>query len=218
MSRQVFAYAAPFACYVLFLALRMQFGTDAAFDVRWLYGVQVAVVSVLLLACARQYADLRGHLPTAPVSALSVLCGIAVFIVWINLDASWMKLGESAGYSPLRQDGRVDPWLAVVRACGAALVVPVMEELFWRSFLMRWMMDRDFGGIDPRKIGWTPLVAVSLVFGLEHDLWLAGVIAGLAYGYLYMRTASLWAPVIAHAVTNGLLALWVLAGGRWEYW
>jgi CAAX prenyl protease-like protein len=58
----------------------------------------------------------------------------------------------------------------------------------------------------------------ALLFGVEHDLWLAGIIAGLAYGWLYVRTGNLWSPILAHGVTNLLLGLWILATGEWRLW
>lgn len=218
ISPQVLAYASPFSCYVLFLALRALTWPGEDFDVRWIYGVQIATVTLLLGVFRKQYGELRAALPRRVALAWSVACGAAVFVLWINLNQPWMKLGESAGYAPLRANGQVDLWLAGVRLGGAALVVPLMEELFWRSFVMRWMMDRNFRQVDPRRVTWVPLLMVSAVFAVEHDLWLAGLVAGVAYGYLYIRSGSLWAPILAHAVTNAMLGAWVLAFGRWEYW
>ena len=218
ISRQVLAYTGPFACYVLFLMLRSVVEPHSGFDTRWLYGAQVASVGVLMFTFRSDYGDLRTGALNLKAWAWSVACGVAVFAIWINLNQPWMKLGESAGFSALRAGGDLDITLAAVRLAGAALVVPLMEELFWRSFLLRWMVNRDFRGVDPRRIGWGPLLMGSLVFGVEHDLWLAGLVAGLAYGLLYIRSGSLWAPILAHAVTNGLLGAWVLAYQRWEYW
>jgi CAAX prenyl protease-like protein len=53
---------------------------------------------------------------------------------------------------------------------------------------------------------------------LAHTLWLAAVMAGLAYALLYVRSGKLWLPVIAHAVTNGALGIWVVATGNWQFW
>jgi CAAX prenyl protease-like protein len=53
---------------------------------------------------------------------------------------------------------------------------------------------------------------------VEHSLWAAGILAGLAYGWLYMKTNNLWVPILAHAVTNGMLGLWVLHTGQWTFW
>ena len=98
------------------------------------------------------------------------------------------------------------------------LVVPVMEELFWRSFLLRWLERRSFLEVSPARTGRFALLASSGVFALAHDLWLAGFLAGLVYTLLYRRLGNLWYCVIAHATTNLLLAAWVVATRSWEYW
>jgi CAAX prenyl protease-like protein len=105
-----------------------------------------------------------------------------------------------------------------VRWIGAALIVPVMEELFWRSFLMRWIASPRFESVDPRAAGLRALVLSTFVFMLAHTLWLAAIVAGAAYAWLYVRTGKLWTAVIAHAVTNGVLGIWVVYSGRWEFW
>jgi CAAX protease family protein len=101
---------------------------------------------------------------------------------------------------------------------GAVLVVPVMEELFWRSFAMRWIQDHDFLAVPPSRVGLKALGIGAVLFGLEHHLWFAGILAGLAYGWLYLRTGNLWVPILSHAVTNGLLGAWVLYTRSWEFW
>jgi hypothetical protein len=121
---------------------------------------------------------------------------------------------------PLRfrpaQPGPIDWLLVAIRIAGAALVVPVMEELFWRSFLMRWIAAPDFESVEPSQLGFKSFVITVLLFGVEHNLWLAGIVAGAAYSLLYMRHRTLWSPILAHAVTNGLLGIWVVrpAAGR----
>jgi hypothetical protein len=108
--------------------------------------------------------------------------------------------------------------MVAFRIAGAALVVPLMEELFWRSFLQRWVQQHDFLALDPARIGLKALLIASALFAVEHLQWLAGLVAGLAYGWLYIRTRNLWAPIVAHAVTNGLLGADVVATGRWSFW
>ena len=93
-----------------------------------------------------------------------------------------------------------------------------MEELFWRSFLMRWFERAQFETVLPQRVGLKAIALSTFVFTLVHTLWLAAVIAGLAYALLYVRTGKLWVPVIAHAVTNGALGMWVLATGNWQFW
>jgi uncharacterized protein len=150
----------------------------------------------------------------------ALIAGIAVFVVWINLDLPWVSLmaEDAAGFDPRAAAGGIDWRLAAVRLAGAALVVPVMEELFWRSLVMRWLDRSDFLATDPRTISLRALLASSVVFGFEHQIWLAGILAGLVYGELYRRSGNLWLPILAHAVTNGALGAWVLWSGQWRFW
>ena len=83
---------------------------------------------------------------------------------------------------------------------------------------MRWLERPVFEGVDPRRVGLKAIMLSTFVFTLAHTLWLAAVIAGLAYAWLYVRSGKLWVPVIAHAVTNGALGIWVVATGNWQFW
>jgi CAAX prenyl protease-like protein len=221
-NRALLLRVIPFAVFMVLLALRGAAPDDGAwgFDPRWIYGATVLVVGGLLAAFWREYGELaRQNWPAARDILLAVAIGAAVFGAWIVLDAPWMMLGApSARFVPLDASGQLDWPLVAVRWIGAALVVPVMEELFWRSFLMRWIQHARFEGVDPRRIGLRAIVLSTFVFMLAHTMWLAAVIAGLAYAWLYVRTGTLWAPVIAHAVTNGALGAWVVATGRWQFW
>jgi len=83
---------------------------------------------------------------------------------------------------------------------------------------MRWIESSDFQRVDPSQLGLKSFVISTILFGFEHNLWLAGIVAGLAYGWLYQRHRNLWSPIVAHAVTNGLLGVWVVATESWSYW
>lgn len=219
-SPAAIARIAPFALFMLLLALRGALPADAGFDPRWVYGITVAAVGGLLWHFRRQYGELaRQTWPQAREWALAICTGLAVFLLWIQLDAPWMQLGEpSAAFVPLNAAGGLDWPLIVVRWIGAALLVPVMEELFWRSYLMRWLARPQFEAVDPARVGIKAIVLSTFVFMLAHTLWLAAIVAGLAYALLYVRTGKLWVPVIAHAVTNGVLGIWVVATGQWQFW
>lgn len=222
-TRSAVVRVLPFALFMAALALRGLAPADGSwgFDTRWLYGVQVLLVGGLLLWWWREYGELtRQNLPDAGQAALSVAVGVAVFVAWINLDAPWMTLPGSTPvpFVPLDAAGAIDWPLVAVRWIGAALLVPVMEELFWRSFLMRWIASPRWEAVDPRRAGLRAIVLSTFVFMLAHTLWLAAILAGLAYAWLYVRTGKLWLPVLAHAVTNGMLGVWVVTTGRWEFW
>lgn len=220
--RAVIVRAAPFALFMVLLALRGAAPADGAWgiDPRWIYGLTVLAVGGLLAWCWRDYGELAWQTrPGLGEVALAVVVGVLVFAVWIQLDAPWMRLGEpTASFVPLDAQGRIDWPLVIVRWIGAALVVPVMEELFWRSFLMRWIADPRFEAVDPRRVGLRAVLLSTFVFVLVHTLWLAAIVAGLAYAWLYLRTGKLWVPVIAHAVTNGVLGIWVVQSGQWAFW
>ena len=222
MSRAARVRTLPFVVFMLLLALRGWAPADGrwGFDPRWIYGLNLLVVGGMLLAWRREYGELaRQTWPDAREAAWALLVGLVVFVLWIRLDAPWMTLGEvTAVFRPLTAAGAVDWPLVAVRWIGATCMVPVMEELFWRSFLMRWVQRPDFLGVDPRRAGLRALVVSTFLFVLVHPLWLAAAIAGLAYALLYMRTGKLWTSIIAHAVTNGALGIWVVQGGHWQFW
>ncbi len=209
----------PFAAYLAIIVvtdLLLRLGVPAA-DLRWMYAVKIAVVLGLLLWFRRSYTELAGPWPGLGTLGVAVATGVVVLVLWINLNAGWMHIGAPTGFDP-RNNGTLDWPLAMVRLAGAALVVPVMEELFWRSFLMRWVQLPRFLELRPAAVGLKALAVSAVLFGIEHDLWLAGIIAGVAYSLLYIRSGKLWAPTLAHGVTNGLLGGWIIATGNWTYW
>jgi CAAX prenyl protease-like protein len=222
LSRAAVARIVPFVAFMALLALRGALSDAAAsgFDPRWVYGLAVLLVGGLLAWFWREYGELVAQtLPSASEAALAIGVGVLVFVLWINLDAPWMRLGDaSAPFTPLDAAGQIQWPLAALRWIGAALIVPLMEELFWRSFLMRWIQSPQFETVLPQRIGPKAIVLATFVFMLAHTLWLAAVIAGLAYALLYVRTGKLWVPVIAHAVTNGVLGGWVLMTRQWSFW
>ena len=222
LSRAALVRVAPFAAFMMLLALRGMVPADGSWgiDPRWIYGATVLVVGALLAWFWREYGELVSQTwPTLTETALAVAVGLVVFVLWISLDAPWMKLGEAtAGFTPLDAQGRIDWPLVVVRWVGAALIVPVMEELFWRSYLMRWIQSPQFGSVVPQKVGMKAVVLSTFVFMLAHTMWLAAIVAGLAYALLYLRSGKLWLPIIAHAVTNGALGVWVVVTGKWAFW
>ena len=221
-SRPTALRVLPFAVFMALLALRSMAPTDGrwGFDTQWLYGLNLLLVGGLLAACWREYGELaRQNLPQPAELALSVLVGLAVFGLWIHLDAPWMQIGQpSASFVPVDALGRLQWPLIAVRWAGAALLVPVMEELFWRAFLMRWLQAPQFEGVDPRRVGAKAVILSTFVFMLAHPLWLAAIVAGLAYALLYRQTGKLWTAVLAHAVTNGALGIWVVKTGQWQFW
>ncbi|MDY0976382.1 CAAX prenyl protease-related protein [Massilia sp. CFBP9012] len=219
LNRAAWARILPFGTYLFFIVLAdvLERSGYSRAELRWLYPVQVGAVLALLVAFWRGYDELHRFALSLRQVLAAGAAGIVVLVLWVNLDASWMTIGSAPGYDP-RTHGEIDWLLASIRIAGAALIVPVMEELFWRSFLLRWVEQSDFMSLDPARIGFRAFMIPCLLFGFEHHLWLAGVIAGAAYGLLYMRHRKLWSPILAHAITNGLLGVWVVHTGGWQFW
>ena len=213
------ARIAPFAVYLIVLALEGQaHHLFNDFDARWLYPLKILLVLGVLATFRLMYTELRGFTFSLADAVLSVAAGMVVFVVWIGLDIPWAVLGEpGAGFDP-RDDGQINWLLVTFRLAGAALVVPLMEELFWRSFLMRWIVQSDFLSVNPAAVTLSAVLLSSVVFGFEHHQWLAGIFAGVVYAWLYRRTGHLNYAIAAHAITNGALGVWVLTTGQWSYW
>ena len=222
LSRAAVARTVPFAAFMILLIVRGEVPVDGSWgiDPRWVYAVTVVVVGGLLLSFRRDYGELATRCwPSWGEIALGVGIGAIVFVLWIQLDAPWMTIGSpSATFLPFDAQGRPIWPLVAWRWIGAALLVPVMEELFWRSFLMRWIQSPQFESVVPQRVALKAVVLSTFVFVLAHTLWLAAIVAGLAYAWLYVRTGKLWVSVIAHAVTNGALGVWVVVTGNWAFW
>jgi len=223
-NEPVIARAAPFLLFIAFLILgsvlpKPLIILDREIPTNWLVLARNAIVGLVLLWFWRGYTELRRPTPARPSDwVLAIAIGFAVFIAWVAVDQDWAVLTRSAGFMPLQADGGIDWIQALARLAGFTLVVPVMEELFWRSLVLRWIVRHDFQSVAPREVGWLAFVITTVLFAFEHDRWFAGALAGAAYNWLYMRSGNLWVPIAAHAVTNGVLGLWVLQTGRWEFW
>lgn len=215
-SQEALARIVPFAVYIAFLVVESALPASAGGH--WLYLTQVGVVGALLAFFWRRYVELRrpGETPWRDW-ALGAVVGAVVFLLWINLDFAWAQFGAGRGVSATVTGRGVDGLGTSVRLLGAVAVVPMMEELFWRSFLMRWLEKGEFLEVGPKQVSVRSLFIVSLVFALEHHLWLAGLVAGLAYGLLYMRLGRLGPVILAHALTNAMLEIYVHATGDWHF-
>jgi CAAX prenyl protease-like protein len=97
--------------------------------------------------------------------------------------------------------------------------VPIAEELAYRGYLMRRLIQADFESLPFHAVRWPALALTAVVFGLAHGaLWLPGIVAGLAYGLLVIRCGRLGEAVAAHATTNALIAVSTLLWGQWQLW
>jgi CAAX prenyl protease-like protein len=125
---------------------------------------------------------------------------------------------EPPGYNPFQEAASFGFVLAGIRVFGAAVVVPLTEELFWRSFLIRFLIKSSYTSVPLGSFTLLSFVATVVLFGLEHHLWLAGMMAGVAYNLLLYKTGRLWPCIVAHALTNLILSIHVLVTREWQWW
>ncbi|HUJ09839.1 MAG TPA: CAAX prenyl protease-related protein [Verrucomicrobiae bacterium] len=196
-------YILPFAIYALFLAVQ------SPQNVVWIYPLKTIAVALALIFFWRHYDELR----PARFSSLAVLVGLMAIVIWIGIDRYYPKWASAEIF-----DASGKPVFIAFRVTGAVVVVPLMEELFWRAFLIRWLVAPDFKRVPVGTFTWSSFAITVVLFGLEHDAWLAGMICGALYNWLYYKRKSIFACVVAHAVSNAALAGWVLARGDWKFW
>jgi CAAX prenyl protease-like protein len=208
------ARVAPFLIFVLLTSLQGAFGEASKF---WIYAAKSLVGVFLLWLVWRQVEELRW---TFSLEAVAV--GVLVIVVWIGLDSFYPKL-MSAGkpWNPHAQfgEGSALAWFFVIaRIAGSTLVVPGIEEMFYRSFLYRYIISQDFEKLSLRTFHWMSFLVTCTLFGLVHREWLAGILCGMAYQWLVLRRGHLGDAMTAHAISNLLLGLWVIYRGAWQFW
>src|SRR6185503_3662594 len=141
--------------------------------------------------------------------------------LWIKLGLSKASATPTPPWNPFSQfgDGTALGWFfAAVRVLGSSFVVPPLEEVFYRSFLYRWIARPDFSSVALGHFAWTPFLLAALIFGFAHNEWLAGILCAAAYQGLVCYKKRLGDAVTAHAITNFLLGAWVVWRGAWHFW
>jgi CAAX prenyl protease-like protein len=108
-------------------------------------------------------------------------------------------------------------WL-FFRVAGSAITVPVAEELAFRGYLIRKLIARDFENVALNRFTWFSFLLSSVLFGLLHDRWLAGIVAGMLFALALYRRGQLGDAVVAHVTANALIAVYVLVYSKWGLW
>ncbi len=222
----VWAHVIPFAAWLFIMQM---LGDPAG----WKYALRTLVCLGIFLYLRpwRLYAPL--NLKNIP---LAIAVGVGVFVVWIFFETDWM------GRFPVIQEfylkyGTIPPWktpevnldrsyapdvcgwhFTAIRILGSALAIGVIEEFFWRGFVYRWALKAKWLKVDLGEFDWKIFFFVALFFGLEHQRWFVGLLAGIAYGWMVIRTRDIWSAAIAHALTNLLLGIYVVWADKYVFW
>lgn len=212
----------PFFLFVGLTFFQDRLGEHARY---WIYFWKTVAGAAMLVVIWRHVDELEWR-----ISWAAIVVGIAVFVMWVGLDEvmaglhlpPWHRLkGPPTAWNPNETFG-VSSSLAMIfiitRILGSTLVVPPFEEMFYRSFVYRFVASKDFLSVPLGKFLPVPFFVTSLLFGFAHREWLAGFLCGLAYQGLVIRKKRLGDAMTAHAITNFLLGLWVVWRGAWQFW
>lgn len=218
------AYVAPFALFMILGSLESQ---PAIADIYpWFYSFKILAVLGLCVIFRKHYPEWSSrHM------VLGILAGAIGIALWIGLSElrleaqiqaylpAWLA-PKRVGYDPFTTLGNpAAQWSFIAsRLLGLAIVVPLMEEIFWRGFLLRYLVAENFEEVPTGRYTRFSFVVVTLLFTAAHTEWLAAFVWGAGINLLLYRTQNLWACVVAHMTSNLLLGIYVLATGTWYLW
>lgn len=205
-DRILLAFLAPFMA----LMISSIAAATAAPNDQWFVALKIAAISYALWLFRDIYAGLL-----TKVSPLSLAAGFVVGVLWIVTDPA------GAGQTPLGL------WIAglpvaaflawiVMRAAVAIVFVPIAEELAFRGYLHRALISPKFESVSPAQFSWLAFIVSSALFGLMHQRWLAGMLAGAVYALVMYRSNRISDPIASHMVSNAIIVAWAIAVGQWS--
>jgi len=204
------AYLLPLLFLIATALVTGLFSTD--FD--YLYPLRIITPLIPLWLFRSYYAGFRWSWAWTPI-----LLGAAVFVVWVGLEPPADPETADVIPSALAEMPAVAAavWL-VARVLGSVVVVPVAEELAFRGYLLRRLIDADFTAVSPKQFTTMSFLVSSIAFGMLHGRWLAGILAGMIYAAAQYRRGEVTDAIVAHSVTNAMLAAYVLVFEAWWFW
>jgi CAAX prenyl protease-like protein len=213
----VYARVAPYVIIVALTFVQDSFGSPLRY---WLYLAKMLVGLWCIVEMWSFVPEMRWAF-----SWEAVVVGVGVCAIWVGLDPYYPKIGllfqEGQPWNPVKEFGSGSAmaiFFVGVRTFGSAIVVPPIEEAFYRSCLYRYLVRTKFTEMPLNRFHGLSLVVTSLIFGFVHYQWLGGVLCGLAYQLLVIRKNRLGDAMTAHAITNFLLGIWVYWKDAWNFW
>jgi CAAX prenyl protease-like protein len=213
-SSPILARVIPFAVLAALTLVQGRFGDASQY---WIYALKTALGAWILWQVRSSVKEMSWSF-----SWEAVVVGVAVFLAWVGLEGHYGLLAARAGsFNPIRTYGAGSTLAATfiaVRVIGSSLVVPPIEEVFYRSFLYRYMIQSNFLAIPLGLFSLRAFLIVGLVFGIGHYEWLPGILCAFAYQALVCRKDRLGDAIAAHAIANFLLALYVILRPAYYFW
>ena len=206
------------ACLLPFLVLTAVTILTQAFTsgFNYLYPLRVIAVAAVLWSLRRHYRP-----GPQPLSVVGIGIGVVTFLVWMALaPADGLEDAEKVAAMDPAQLGQ--PWALLwllFRLAGYTITVPIAEELAFRGFLPRRLIDDDIERVPVGTFTWLSFLASSLAFGVMHGAdWQRATLAGLAFALALYHRRRLSDAIVAHATTNAFLGGYVIATGAWTEW
>jgi CAAX prenyl protease-like protein len=221
-TRELAAFVAPMAVFLALLGLNSLLEKPGgafwlASPEYWIYPAQTIVCGLLLIWFWRVY-----RLQPLRRIVFSVAVALLVFALWISPQALFGWAPRSDGFNPeVFSDQPTAYWGTVFfRFLRLVVVVPLVEEIFWRGFLLRYLINEKFTTVPVGAFSWFSFAVVTVAFGFAHSRadWIPALITGALYNCVAYRTKSLSSCVLAHALTNLLLGLWIMKTRQWGFW
>jgi CAAX prenyl protease-like protein len=219
------AYLAPFLVFIAFLLLRDLVVSVGDGYAHWaLAQPQYWILPLQTVVCGALLCHFRSRIDYRPLSGFSfaAFIGLVSLVVWIAPQAFFGFPPRLDGFQPAFFGDTGWPYWAnlTFRMVRMSVVVPFVEELFWRGFLLRFLIREDFASVPFGTFTWRSFLISSAAFCLEHQMldWPAALLTGALFNLVAYRTRSLAACVFTHAVTNFVLGLWILRTGQWGFW
>jgi len=208
------AYIAPFATFVALMIPVDFLPLSARY---WVYPVQTVLCGVLLIKFWSVYG-----LKAPKMTGFTLLVAVLVLLLWISPQEVFAQPRRFAGFDPsvFKSQPTLYFGVVVVRLVRLVVVVPLLEEIFWRGFLLRYMIKEDFESVPLGTFMWLSFSVVTVGFCVEHSRpdWPAALLAGALFNIVVYRTRSLSSCVLAHAATNLLLGIYIMRTGQWGFW
>jgi hypothetical protein len=210
----------------LFVALTGLQGKIGPLSIYWIYALKTALAAGLLFWLAGRIPEMKWRWSW---DGLGI--GVLVFILWIGLTPVLTRIGIPESF--LKIGGDVYPWNPLttwgdnswiawtfisIRLLGSTFVVPFIEEVFYRSFVYRYIIKPDFLSVPIKQVHGLSFLITSAIFASTHREWLAAFLCGLIYQWLACRKNGIGETVFAHGTTNFLLGLWVISQSAWHFW
>ena len=212
----------PFILFLILTTCQGRFGIASHF---WFYAVKTLIGIALIAWMWSHVQEMRWRM-----SWEACCVGLACFLLWVGLDGVIPRLGALLGDAAEEKPWQWNPfefftdhpalaWTFVgIRIIGSTLIVPPLEEVFYRSAVYRYWVAPNIESVPLNRFHFKAFFATSILFGVVHQEWLAGIFCGAAFQWLVLRKGHLGDAMTAHAITNALLGLYVVWTDSWQFW